>query len=163
MFSESYYNTMSRQFSNKIRPSKSASDYQRRNQHLVLNGLIEFGDNESVDSEKEISRIERRSLEKEVSSLKHQLFNSGGIVSLDQLLEAEGKLKDAIEENANIRECVEGGGRERKGMEEKKEEVLSKKKDDLLLDRVLAIDFDKDSDEESLVIDPDDFNNVMYQ
>jgi len=56
-----------------------------------------------------------------------------------------------------------GGGRERKGMEEKKEEVLSKKKDDLLLDRVLAIDFDKDSDEESLVIDPDDFNNVMYQ
>jgi len=128
VFSESYYNTMSRQFSNKIRPSKSASDYQRRNQHLVLNGLIEFGDNESVDSEKEISRIERRSLEKEVSSLKHQLFNSGGIVSLDQLLEAEGKLKDAIEENANIRECVEGGGEKERGWKKRKKKSYPKKK-----------------------------------
>jgi len=45
-----------------------------------------------------------------VSSLKHQLFNSGGIVSLDQLLEAEGKLKDEIEEN----KILENAWREKK-------------------------------------------------
>jgi len=62
VFSESCYNRMSRQFSNKTRPSKSAPDYQRcSNQHLVLNRLVEFGDNESVDSKVEMSRIEKRS------------------------------------------------------------------------------------------------------
>ena len=64
------------------------------------NEQVEFVDDESVDLEVKTSRVEKQSLEKEVSScLKHQLFNSGGIVSLDQLLEAEGKLKDITEEN----------------------------------------------------------------
>jgi len=49
-----------------------------------------------------------------VSSLKYQLFNSGGIVSLDQLLEAEGKLKDAIKENAWRGENKERGWKKRK-------------------------------------------------
>ena len=96
------------------------------------------------------SRIEKQSLEKEVSSLKHHLFNSGGIVTLDQLLEAEGKLKDITEEN----EILESICRENKERIEKEELTietsLPTRKSDSLLNRVLALDFDKDSDEESL-------------
>jgi len=46
-------------------------------------------------------------------------------------------------------------------MQEKKE-ALSKKNNNSLLNRVLTIDFDKDSDEESLVIDPDDFSGGQH-
>jgi len=91
-FSESCYNRMSRKFSSKIRPSKN-TDGKTRNEQ------VDFVDDESVDSEVKVSRIEKHSLETEVSSLKHHLFNSGGIVTLDQLLEAEGKLKDITKEN----------------------------------------------------------------
>jgi len=94
---------MSRKFSSMIRPSKSTNGKTRNEQ-------VEFVDDESVDSEVKASRIEKQSLEKEVSSLKHRLFNSGGIVSLDQLLEAEGKLKDITEEN----EVLENICREKK-------------------------------------------------
>ena len=143
VFSESCYNRMSRKFASKIRPPNN-TDGKARNEQ------VDFVDDQSVDSEVKASRIQKQSLEKEVSSLKHHLFNSGGIVTLDQLLEAEGKLKDITEEN----EILESICRENKERIEKEELTietsLPTRKSDSLLNRVLALDFDKESDEESL-------------
>jgi len=50
------------------------------------------------------------------------------------------------------------GEKRKKGNGRKERRSIILKKDDLLLNPVLAIDFDKDSDEESLVIDPNGFS-----
>jgi len=54
---------MSRKFSSKIQPPKSREGKRRNEQ-------VEFRNDESVDSEVKASRIEKQSLEREVSSLK---------------------------------------------------------------------------------------------
>jgi len=48
--------------------------------------------------------------------------------------------------------------KERMEKEHTIEKSLPTKKSDSFLNRILALDFDKNSDEESLVIDPDDFS-----